>query len=340
MFFNQFPKTTYSIQNDGIINSVTDYFRYVDIIERLATNVYAYKKVDIVDGERPDNLSLRLYKTPDYYWTFFISNDELKEGLSAWPKSDQEMAQHIKNQYENISAFRFPMSDEYTDGRRLTPLGIPMKNEAYAPYLYLCNLMQTYLSGKRVFAKAKIIDYDPTMSLIWIDKSTISWYSDDETVNDQVGSGTSSDNFFQSRAEDQLFYSGAMNAEFSIQFHSDGTTTANQLRKEYIDEVREAAVRFQPNGGFDTKSYATLDMDYEISSTQYWKDGSLAPAYYYNTSDTTEVIPEYEAGPEATNYTTINDEMIEKNNDRRTIKVVAPSYIESFVREYKRLLNE
>jgi len=56
MFFNQFPKTQYSIENNAIQSVITDYFRYVDVIDRLAQNTYAYSAVDILDSERPDTL--------------------------------------------------------------------------------------------------------------------------------------------------------------------------------------------------------------------------------------------------------------------------------------------
>ena len=50
MFFKQFPKTTYSIENDAIRTEITDYFRYVDVVEKFADDLYSYQKVDIIDG--------------------------------------------------------------------------------------------------------------------------------------------------------------------------------------------------------------------------------------------------------------------------------------------------
>ena len=138
MFFNQFPKTAYSVQNNGIQSVITDYFRYVDVIDQLAQSTYTYSTLDILDSERPDTVSHRLYGTTDYYWTFFITNDFLKDGLSAWPKGDSEIKNYIANQYKNISAFRFPFGDADNNERRSTLIGIPIKNEAYLPYLRLC----------------------------------------------------------------------------------------------------------------------------------------------------------------------------------------------------------
>ena len=50
MFFNQFPKALYSVQSNAIQTVITDYFRYVDVVDRLAQNSYAYNRVDIING--------------------------------------------------------------------------------------------------------------------------------------------------------------------------------------------------------------------------------------------------------------------------------------------------
>ena len=332
MFFKQFPKTQYSIENDAILTNVTDYFRYVDIVERLANNLYAYKKVQIGHGERPDVLSQRLYGTPDYYWTFFICNDSLKEGLSIWPKSDPEIKNFIANQYKNISAFRFPLSEEDTNGSRYTPLGIPILNKKYLPYLKLCRPIAV-----RVWAEAKIVDYDPNKSLIWIDNSTIGWYSDDSTINANNGNGGEIDTQYSNSAKNKLFYTSASAQDFTVQFRENGNLSD---KIEFQREVQLAAIRFKPNVGYDTFPLFSIDKYYSIRSTQYWKDGSLAPAYYYDSNNIEEEISEYEAGEEATNYKSIYDDMLEDNEALKEIKVVSPTYIESFAREYKKLINE
>jgi len=340
MFFNQFPKTQYSIENNAIQSVITDYFRYVDVIDRLAQNTYSYRTVDILDSERPDTLSYRLYGTPDYYWTFFITNDSLKDGISAWPKGDSEIKNFIANQYKNISAFRFPFGQLDSNGNRSTLIGIPIKNESYLPYLRLCKIIANEgFAGQQVFSSAKIVDYDPNKSLIWIDNSDITWFSEDSVVNAQVGSGSSFDTLYSARSKTDMFYDEA-SADFSIQFISDGTSQANTLRSAFIDEIRILFKRFKPNSSSEFVADDDLDSTYTITSTQFWKDGSLAPAYYYDPVNITEKISEFNAGPEATNYVSIYDEMIEENDQRRTLKATAPQYIESFTREFKRLLNE
>jgi hypothetical protein len=337
MFFNQFPKALYSVQGDAIQTVITDYFRYVDVIDRLAQNSYAYNTVDIINAERPDTVSHRLYGTPDYYWTFFITNDSLKEGLSAWPKGDSEIKNYIANQYKNISAFRFPVGEADSQGRRSMITGIPFKNTSYSPYLRLCKVIGTE-QNKRVFASAKIIDYDPNMSLIWIDNSDITWFAEDASVNAEVGTESTLDIKYSAESKINLFYISEASGDFSVQFRDNSTTIG--LRKSFLDELRPIAVRFRPNAFFENYPDDILDANYTLTSTQYWKDGSLAPAHYYDPTNINEEISEYNAGPEASNYVSIYDDIIEENNLRKTIKVVDPIYIEAFAREFKKLLNE
>lgn len=336
MFFNQFPKIQYSIENDAILTDFTDYFRYVDIVEKLANNLYAYKKVQIGHGERPDVLSQRLYGTPDFYWTFFICNDSLKQGLSAWPKSDPEIKNHIANQYKNISAFRFPMSEADTNNTIRTPLGIPILKDKYLPYLRLCRPIISSPIGNRIFAEAKIVDYHPNKSLIWIDNSTENWFAEEEASQEVNGTGNAFDLKYKGLAKNKLFYTSESANDFTVQFRENGNPA---VKLEFQSEVREAALRFAPTTPFDLHP-STIDRDYRIESTQYWKDGSLSPAYYFDSVNTDEEITEYQAGNEASNYKSIYDDMIEDNEALKEIKVVAPAYIESFTREFKKLLNE
>lgn len=339
MFFNKFPKTLYSIQNNAIQSVVTDYFRYVDVIDRLAQSTYTYATDDILDSERPDTVSFRLYGTTDYYWTFFITNDSLKDGISAWPKGDSEIKNYLANQYKNISAFRFPFGQLDSNKNRSTLLGIPIKNESYLPYLRLCKIIANEGQSNQVFSSAKIADYDPNKSLIWIDNSDVTWFSDDATLNAQVGDGGALDTKYSSLSKTAMFYTEA-SADFSVQFISDGTAQVDALRNAFINEVRLAAERFKPNSSSEVVADDELDANYTITSTQFWKDGSLAPAYYYDPVNINEEISEFNAGPEATNYVSIYDETIEENDQRRTIKTVSPIFIESFAREFKKLLNE
>lgn len=99
-FFSQFPTTTYDANMDGTLDEVTDIFRYVDVEDRRIDNLITYSFYEILDGERPDIVSQKLYGSPNYYWTFFVINDTLKHGLEDWPKSAQEMDDFLLENFD------------------------------------------------------------------------------------------------------------------------------------------------------------------------------------------------------------------------------------------------
>lgn len=102
-FFNQFPFTQLQVGNQP--KAVIDLFRHVDVNDILASDIASYRLTTIGDGERPDNLSQRLYGTPDYYWTFFIINESLKNGLDDWPQATSSIETEFTNEYDNIGVF-------------------------------------------------------------------------------------------------------------------------------------------------------------------------------------------------------------------------------------------
>ena len=106
-FFSQFPKIQYDINADGIKTDLTDIFRYVDVKEGLINNIATYNWYEIIEGERPDVVSNRLYGTPDYYWTFFAVNESLKKGLNTWPKSYRQFEMMLEEDYSKYSVLVF-----------------------------------------------------------------------------------------------------------------------------------------------------------------------------------------------------------------------------------------
>ena len=318
------------------------------MVEKFADNLYSYQKVDILNGERPDNLSQRLYGTPDYYWTFFIANDDLKSGLSSWPKSDSELSQHTTNQFKNLSAFRFPLIEDTPHaGDRTSPLGIPITNDGYLPYLRLCFIIDSFYvddTHVKIFANAKIRDFKPNLSQIWIDNTTFTWSSDVDAYNDQVGDGGTNDKKYSAEAKTAMFNANKSydQTRFSVQFFEDSSTEVG-LKSKFIREVLETAVQLQPSK-FETDyrnmTLAEFGVNYTFINSQFWKEGKTAPAYYYDSTDINSVISEYMAGPDSDFYVSYEDEIIEQNDYRQIIKVVAPPYVDSFARDYKRLLNE
>jgi len=101
-FFKQFPKTQYDFNSLNIGTTITDIFRYIKIDKTLFDDISTYQYYNIQSGDRPDIVSNILYGTPEYYWTFFLCNDDLKNGLSSWPMSQSEFETYMDTEYSGI----------------------------------------------------------------------------------------------------------------------------------------------------------------------------------------------------------------------------------------------
>ncbi len=97
MYFQRFPFVNYNFGDNEANTIFPNITAYIDIVDQLKDEVAFYEKYTILDGDRPDIVSQKLYDTPDYHWTFFIMNDGLRE--SGWPLSEREMRVLVKKRY-------------------------------------------------------------------------------------------------------------------------------------------------------------------------------------------------------------------------------------------------
>ena len=98
-FFNNFPLRTYNFGDNEPVTLFQNLSVYIDLLDQIKDDVNYYQKYYILDGERPDSLSYKLYGTSDYYWTFFFINDKLK--TQGWPLTVQELYANSRDYYPN-----------------------------------------------------------------------------------------------------------------------------------------------------------------------------------------------------------------------------------------------
>lgn len=96
-YFRNFNTVSYQFGDNEQPVMFNDLSQYVDIIDGIKDNVSFYNQYTIVSGERPDTLSYKLYGTTDYYWTFFLMNDGLRQ--QGWPLPAQEILPTVKAKY-------------------------------------------------------------------------------------------------------------------------------------------------------------------------------------------------------------------------------------------------
>jgi len=97
--FTNYPLVDYRFGDELTTSLFQNITTYVDLIDQVADDAALYEYYFIPDGIRPDVLSYELYGTIDYYWTFFLLNDNLRQ--QGWPLDEQDVRALAKEFYPN-----------------------------------------------------------------------------------------------------------------------------------------------------------------------------------------------------------------------------------------------
>ena len=98
-YFNNFPKVDYRFGNQSTTNVFQHLGTYVDVIDQVKDYSVYYQTFNIRNGERPEQLSYSLYRDTNYYWTFYLLNDHIRE--SGWPIRDADVYAKAQKYYPN-----------------------------------------------------------------------------------------------------------------------------------------------------------------------------------------------------------------------------------------------
>lgn len=118
-YFTNYPTVNYKFGNEAINTSVQDIGAYIDLIDRVKDDISFYEEYNLRDGDRPDQVSNDLYGSPDYYWTFYLLNDELKR--RGWPLLRSRISDKAKEEYPNTTlTTRANISEQFLVGSNIT----------------------------------------------------------------------------------------------------------------------------------------------------------------------------------------------------------------------------
>lgn len=109
-YFNQFPNIEYPyrLNKAGIADTIQikDYFHFLTVRDGIFKNDTLYTPYYINNGERPDQISWKLYSDEQYYWIILQINN-IVDYYNEWPLSYTELEEFIVKKYGSI-----PASDE------------------------------------------------------------------------------------------------------------------------------------------------------------------------------------------------------------------------------------
>jgi len=181
-FFSKFPTVQYDISGGGDYAVLTDISRTVDINNLNEDKVSYYTYYNIQNGDRPDVISQKLYGNSNYYWTFFILNDQLKTGISnAWPLPSADLENMISIEYDKYSAMviapNLLIENKLSEG--FGDFSVIPLDEKYLTSLKIS-------TGPGNFLKANILKYDYAMLQLVV-------YSVTDTDNNITSSALTND---------------------------------------------------------------------------------------------------------------------------------------------------
>lgn len=118
--FSKFPYVLYNFGNEIDPVVFQKLGTYVDIIDQVKDDITAYADYTVLDGERPDILSYKLYDDIRYYWLFFYVNDHVRE--QGWPLTANEVFEQMKKYYPHdfIRTYNNWFKSDFKIGNRAT----------------------------------------------------------------------------------------------------------------------------------------------------------------------------------------------------------------------------
>lgn len=327
--FKQFPKIDYDLELTNELQTLIDISRLVDANDILSADSVAYTKYNIIDGARPDIISQLLYNTPEYYWTFFIANDHLKDGYRAWPKSEVGFEKYIEENYDSVVMTSPPFSAPINWSFNRFPLNqylsIYNKNNTEERIYFKEYDEETYsVKFKRVndsdFQKV-IFDLSETISISW-----------PEFVNPH--------NVFSQKYQEV--------EEIRKQWNIDFFTYMQTLSEVDFTFYSEQAFSGD-NAAIQVGSDAYYQRFADYMATQsfpYFRNFRLeknAPHHYLDNGERVSAYNAFNPDGRVNNnpdFVTNYEYEKQLNDDRAEIKVIRPERIDEFARRFKELINE
>jgi hypothetical protein len=101
MYFKKFPSFLYDFKyEDGSIKTqaVTDITKNIRLKKEILSNVTLYDEYYMSDGETAEIIAEKFYGNPEYHWVVMLANDKI-DWLADFPLTETEIAKHISTTY-------------------------------------------------------------------------------------------------------------------------------------------------------------------------------------------------------------------------------------------------
>ena len=90
-------------------------WRRAEVLREYKSSLAMFDEYVVANGERPEDIALKLYKNPFYNWTLLVIND-ITNYHDQWPRSTQQLQEYASSKYENPQATKEYITYEVKKG--------------------------------------------------------------------------------------------------------------------------------------------------------------------------------------------------------------------------------
>jgi hypothetical protein len=117
-YFKFFESRYYKFGDEITLQPFQNLSLYADVVDQIKDDIAFYNKREIQEYQRPDQLSFELYDTPNYHWTFYLMNDNIKQ--NGWPLSNREInLKALKDYPDKVLTVREDISTIFSVGQTI-----------------------------------------------------------------------------------------------------------------------------------------------------------------------------------------------------------------------------
>tara|TARA_B100000214_G_scaffold47343_1_gene29735 strand:+ start:16 stop:555 length:540 start_codon:yes stop_codon:yes gene_type:complete len=100
-YFNEFPVIDYNLTGvNGNSKKVTDIFRRIKVRSKIANNLSLFDKIDVPEGDNPEDIAYKAYGDADYFWVVCLMNNIVNRYYD-WPLDEFNFQQFVADKYSN-----------------------------------------------------------------------------------------------------------------------------------------------------------------------------------------------------------------------------------------------
>tara|TARA_R100001510_G_C7642032_1_gene199609 strand:+ start:29 stop:1057 length:1029 start_codon:yes stop_codon:yes gene_type:complete len=336
-YFDFFDNITYNFQN-GINKNVKNIFT-----RPVVNNTLFSDKIEIEDGQSPDQLSISLYEDPDLFYINLLSNNVISNDY--WPVSGEEFSDLVST---NFAGYAFHMLEE--------PAEKPTRGDLFVLKSDFDNFIPDEDDPANETLTYGIVEsWDPTYRKMWIKNYSIGLTGAQTTEN--LFKENNRFYIFKKSIDGSYENDGSQIKAANVSgddnaFASDPNYPGNsgdEFTMKQVSEYQNSVLRFETLDGLVQLNPYTKNLDIIGDNFSYNITNFAGLTYNSgNTNGSCSLLEGYilsangQTGSDNRPYTslqrtvTVIDQITEDNKDLKTIEVLPKQSVGNIIENIKR----